>query len=208
MSCGCISAISWSARDGRVRAPAGRLRLLRQIRTELVAGLEQFLLVDDVVAVEDGAALVAGQEHGDPLGDAGADQVAGGGAAAIVEEAGRHAGRLTGGAPRGAQRRTGMPSRWKTSGLSGSRRARRRARASAWRAMAVLATSFIRDGCGLPTPPFGSRGGARPNTGKATMRLQGSYAARPLPLVRDPLPDPLVRSPPVEVSHPFGEHAA
>ena len=29
------------------------------------------------------------------------------------------------------QRRTGMPSRWKTSGLSGSRRARRRARASA-----------------------------------------------------------------------------
>ena len=36
----------------------------------------------------------------------------------------------------------------------------------------------------------------------------GLYAARPLPLVRDPLPDPLVRSPPVEVSHPFGEHAA
>ena len=35
----------------------------------------------------------------DALGDAGADQVAGGGAAAIVEEAGRHAGRLTGGAP-------------------------------------------------------------------------------------------------------------
>ena len=31
---------------------------------------------------------------------AGADQVGGGGAAAIVEEAGRHAGRLTGGAPR------------------------------------------------------------------------------------------------------------
>ena len=25
----------------------------------------------------------------------------------------------------------------------------------------------------------------------------GLYAARPLPLVRDPLPDPLVRSPPV-----------
>ena len=36
----------------------------------------------------------------------------------------------------------------------------------------------------------------------------GLYAARLLPLVRDPLPDPLVRSPPVEVSHPFGEHAA
>ena len=44
-------------------------------------------------------ALVAGQKHGDPLGDAGADQVAGGGAAAVVEEAGRHPGRLTGGAP-------------------------------------------------------------------------------------------------------------
>ena len=44
----------------------------------------------DVVAVEDGAALVPGQEHGDPLGDAGADQVAGGGAATVVEEAGRH----------------------------------------------------------------------------------------------------------------------
>ena len=55
---------------------------------------------------------------------------------------------------------------------------------------AVLATLFIRDGCGLPTAPFGSRGGARPNTGKATMRLQalrGQAAA----LVRDPLPDPL-----------------
>ena len=48
----------------------------------------------------DGAGLVAGQEHGDPLGDAGADQVAGGDAAAIVEEAGRHAGRLTRGVPR------------------------------------------------------------------------------------------------------------
>ena len=82
------------ARDsgaGRVRPPAGRrLCVLRQILNELVAGLEQFLFVDDVVAVEDGAGLVAGQEHGDALGDTGADQVAGGGAAAIVEEAGRH----------------------------------------------------------------------------------------------------------------------
>ena len=39
-----------------------RLRLLRQILDELVPGVEQFLLVDDVVAVEDGAALVPGQE--------------------------------------------------------------------------------------------------------------------------------------------------
>ena len=89
---------------GRLGPPGTRRRLcvLRQILHELVASLEQFLLVDDVVAVEDGAGLVAGQEHGDPLGHAGADQVAGGGAAAIVEEAGRHAGRLTGGAPRRA----------------------------------------------------------------------------------------------------------
>ena len=85
----------------QVRAPAGRLRLPRQIGDAL-GGVEQFLLVDDVVAVEDGAALMAGQAQGDPLGDAGADQGAGGGAPAIVEAAGRHAGRLTGGAPRGA----------------------------------------------------------------------------------------------------------
>ncbi len=59
-------------------------------------------MVDDVVAVEDGPTLVPGQEHGDPFGDVRADQVARGGAATIVEEAGRHAGRLTGGAPRRA----------------------------------------------------------------------------------------------------------
>ena len=84
-------------------APTGRrLCVLRQIGDQLIPGLEEFLFVDDVVAVEDGAGLVAGQEHGDALGDAGADQVAGGGAAAIVEEAGWHAGRLAGGAPRRA----------------------------------------------------------------------------------------------------------
>ena len=89
---------------GRVGPPATRCRLcvLFQIGDELVAGLEQFLFVDDVVAVEDGAGLVAGQEHGDALGDTGADQVAGGGAAAIMKEAGRHPGRLAGGAPRRA----------------------------------------------------------------------------------------------------------
>ncbi len=77
---------------GRVGPLAGwhRLRLLREILDELVPGVEQFLFVDDVVAVEDGAALVPGQEHGDALGDIRADQVARGGAAAIVKEAGRH----------------------------------------------------------------------------------------------------------------------
>ena len=66
------------------------LRLLRQIGDQLVSGVEQFLLMNNVVAVEDGAALVPGQEHGDAFGDVRADQVAGGGAPAIVEEAGRH----------------------------------------------------------------------------------------------------------------------
>ena len=89
-------------RAGRSGTTRRRPCVLRQILHELVASVEQFLLVDDVVAVEDGAGLVAGQEHGDALGDAGADQVAGGGAAAIMKEAGRHAGRLTGGAPGGA----------------------------------------------------------------------------------------------------------
>ena len=58
---------------GRVGPPATRRRLcvLCQIGDELVPGVEQFLFVDDVVAVEDGAALVAGQAHGDPLGHAG-----------------------------------------------------------------------------------------------------------------------------------------
>ena len=45
---------------------------------------------------------------------------------------------------------------------------------------AVLATSFIRDGCGLPTPPFGSRGGARPTPGRprcACRALRGQAAA-------------------------------
>ena len=50
---------------------------------ELILGLEQFLLVDDGVAVEDGAARVAGQAHGAPLGPAGADQGAGGGAGRV-----------------------------------------------------------------------------------------------------------------------------
>ena len=80
-----LDAIS-DAQTGGVRPPPGRrLRLPRQIGDQLVAGVEQFLLVNDVVAVEDGPALVAGQEHGDPLGHTGADQIAGGGAAAVVK---------------------------------------------------------------------------------------------------------------------------
>ena len=37
------SAVRGGGGAGRVRAPAGRLRLLFQILDELVAGLEQFL---------------------------------------------------------------------------------------------------------------------------------------------------------------------
>ena len=91
-----------TGRAGLVGPGRRRLCVVRQIGDQLVPGLKQFLLVNDVVAVEDGAALVPGQEHGDPLGDVRADQVAGGGAATIVEEASRHPGRLAGGAPRRA----------------------------------------------------------------------------------------------------------
>ena len=42
-----------------------RLRRLRQIGDELVSGVEEFLLVDDVVAVEGGAALVPGGKQDD-----------------------------------------------------------------------------------------------------------------------------------------------
>ena len=90
--------------SGRVGPLAGwhRLRLLREILDELVPGVEQFLLMDNVVAVEDGAALVPGQEHGDAFGDVRADQVAGGGTPTIVKEASRHPSGLAGGAPRRA----------------------------------------------------------------------------------------------------------
>ena len=99
----------------------------------------------DVVAVEDGVALVAGQEHGGPLGHPGAGQVAGGGAPTVVEEAGRHAGR---------PRRMGMPSRWKTSGLVRSRRApgpsvaTALARTMTWGGVAHRSASHVRDDSG------------------------------------------------------------
>ena len=103
---------------GRVGPPTGwpRLRLLRQIGDQLVPGVEQFLLVDDVVAVEDGAALVSGQEHGDPLGDVCADQVARGGAAAVVKEAGRHGvgARMRAGLRASNRRARHLPMRYET----------------------------------------------------------------------------------------------
>ena len=46
--------------------PRGGRRRRLQIRDELVPGVEQFLLVDDVGTAEDGASLVAGEEQGEP----------------------------------------------------------------------------------------------------------------------------------------------
>ena len=118
---------------GPVEPPTGwhRLRLLRQIGDQLVADLEQFLLMNNVVAVEDGAALVAVRSMATRSGTFARIRLR----AAVRRQswrkrvgtpaawqAVRHAVR---------QRRIVIPSRWKTSGLSGSRRARRRARASA-----------------------------------------------------------------------------
>ena len=69
MSVRSPTAGTWSSSQWRPdnefetdRPPATRRRLcvLRQRGDQLVAGLEQFLFVDDVVAVEDGAGLVAG----------------------------------------------------------------------------------------------------------------------------------------------------
>ena len=103
------------AAAGRVGPPTGwhRLRLLRQIGDQLVSGVEQFLLINNVVTVEDGAALVPGQEHGTRSGTFARIRLR----AAVRRQswrkrvgtpaawqAVRHAVR---------QRRTGMSSRWK-----------------------------------------------------------------------------------------------
>ena len=89
---------------GRVGPPTGwpRLRRLRQIGDELVPGVEQFLLINNVVAVEDGAALVPGQEHGDPLGDVSRGSGCGRPYAGNRGGSGSAPGGLAGGAPCGA----------------------------------------------------------------------------------------------------------
>ena len=63
------------------------LRLLRQILDELVPGVEQFLLVDDVVASKMARLFCPVRSMATRY--VRANQVAGGGAAAIVEETGR-----------------------------------------------------------------------------------------------------------------------
>ena len=115
---------------GRVGPPPGWHRL-RQIGDQLVPGVEQFLLVDDVVAIEDGAALVPLRSMATRSGTFARIRLR-----AAVR---RQSWRKRVGTPAAwqavrqavRQRRIVIPSRWKTSGLSGSRRARRRARASA-----------------------------------------------------------------------------
>jgi len=60
-------------------------------RGESVSGVQQFPFVDDVVAVEDGASFVAGQEHGYTLRNTGSNQIPGSGAPAVMKQPGRHA---------------------------------------------------------------------------------------------------------------------
>ena len=57
----CASRIPNFLAESRIEATWRRLCVLRQIGDQLIPGLEQFLFVDDVVAVEDGAALVTAQ---------------------------------------------------------------------------------------------------------------------------------------------------
>src|SRR5215471_1361587 len=70
---------------------------------QLPAGLLRVCGADDVIAVEDAAGPVAGDFHGDPLGDALVDHVPDGGATAIVSERTRDACPLAGRHPRLAE---------------------------------------------------------------------------------------------------------
>ena len=72
-------------------------------------------------------------------------------APAIVEEAGRHAGR---------QRRMGMPSRWKTSGLLGSRRANAATNRSSAANQPLSGRSSVVDWLRRRTPALHASGGA------------------------------------------------
>ena len=75
---------------------------LRDVGGEPLPGRQELLFIHDVVAIKDRPRLVAGQQHGDSLGYARADQVPGGGASTIVEEPMWDLGRPTRVAERGA----------------------------------------------------------------------------------------------------------
>src|ERR1051325_6712117 len=70
------------------------------VHRRLLSGHAEIVLADDVVAVEHAARDVAGDGHGDALGHARAHHVPRGGAAEVVEELVRDAGRTAGGGPR------------------------------------------------------------------------------------------------------------
>ena len=70
----------------------GCLGVSFQVGRQALAGREEFLLIDDVVPIKHGPRFVAGQQHGDPFGDARPNQVTRGGPSAIVQEAVRDVG--------------------------------------------------------------------------------------------------------------------
>jgi len=57
-----------------------------EVGGQSLAGREEFLFVDDVVAIKHRPRFVARQQHGNPFRHSGPDQVPRGGAAAIVQE--------------------------------------------------------------------------------------------------------------------------
>src|SRR5439155_5865986 len=69
--------------------------LARPGRVELPRGVDEVARVDDVIAVEHLARPPADQLHRDALDDAGADEVADGGPAEIMEDAAGHPGGAT-----------------------------------------------------------------------------------------------------------------
>ena len=120
----------------------------------------QFRFLHDVVAVKDGPGPVAGQLHGDPLGDPGPDQIPGGGAAAVVQQPPRHPRPLTRLRPCRPPRPDGPRIASINQGIPRPRRWARR-RASTVRIGAEIASTrptrvFERSGDKRTTPPAGS----------------------------------------------------
>ena len=75
-----------------------------EIGEQAFAGLMQFALADDVVAIKHAARFVAEQDHGDPFGDTGPDEVARGGAPAVVQIAAGDVRGAAGSGPTGTPR--------------------------------------------------------------------------------------------------------
>jgi hypothetical protein len=71
------------------------LRVLVEVGGESLSSRQQFLFVDNVIAVKHRARLMAGEQHRDALGDARSDEVARGGAATVMEQPMRDPGFAT-----------------------------------------------------------------------------------------------------------------